>query len=144
MCGHSVLWTYQGEGSTLWATGSRPASASEEGAPGPMVAVAASLASVASSESFFPFLNDGTSLRPNGSVLGLPDGSVVKNPPANAGDVNSILGSVRSPGERNGSPLQYSYLGNLMVREAWWATVCGVARNWTGLSMHTWHSAALY
>ena len=36
-----------------------------------------------------------------------PGGSVVKNPPANAGDVGSIPGSERSPGEGNGNPLQY-------------------------------------
>ena len=77
-------------------------------------------------ESFFPFLNDGTSLQPNGSVLGLPDGSVVKNPLANAEDVDSILGSVRSPGEGNGNPLQYSRLGNLMVRGAWWVQSMGL------------------
>ena len=36
---------------------------------------------------------------------GFPGGSVVENPPANAGDVTSIPGSGRFPGERNGSPL---------------------------------------
>ena len=41
-----------------------------------------------------------------------PGGSVVKNPPANAGDVGLIPGSGRSPGERNGNPLQYSCLEN--------------------------------
>ena len=35
---------------------------------------------------------------------GFPDGSVVKNPPANAGDVGSITGQGRSPGEGNGNP----------------------------------------
>ena len=47
-------------------------------------------------------------------------GSVVKNPPANAGDtrdVGSIPGSERSPEERNGDLLQYSYLENSMDRE---------------------------
>jgi len=38
---------------------------------------------------------------------GFPDGSVVKNVPANAGDTGSIPGSGRSPGEGNGNPLQY-------------------------------------
>ena len=52
-----------------------------------------------------------------------PGGSVVKNPPANAGDVGSISGSGRSPGGGNGNPLQYSCLGNLMDRAAWRATV---------------------
>ena len=55
-------------------------------------------------------------------------GSVVKNPSANAGDSGSILEGRRSPGEENSDPLQYSYLGNPMDREAWWATVCGVAK----------------
>ena len=40
--------------------------------------------------------------------MGFPDGSVVKNLPANAEDVGLIPGSVRSPGEGNGNPLQYS------------------------------------
>ena len=53
---------------------------------------------------------------------------MVKNLPANAGDVGSIPGLGRSPGEGNGNPLQYSGLGNLMGREAWWAIVHGVAR----------------
>ena len=46
-------------------------------------------------------------------------GSVVKNPPANAGDVGSVLGSGRSPGEGKGNPLQYSCLENSMNRGAW-------------------------
>jgi len=46
---------------------------------------------------------------------------VVKNPPANAGDVGSIPGLRRSLGEGNGKPLQYSCLGNLMDRVAWQA-----------------------
>ena len=48
------------------------------------------------------------------STLGIPHGSVVKNPPPNAGDVSSILESGRSPGEGNGNPLQYACLGNPM------------------------------
>ena len=52
--------------------------------------------------------------------------SVVKNPPASAGDLGSIPGSGRSPGEGNGNPLQYSCLENPMDRGAWWATVYGV------------------
>ena len=58
--------------------------------------------------------------------LGFPGGSVVKNPPANAGHVGSISGLARSPGGGNGSPLQYSCLGNPMDQEAWQATVRGV------------------
>ena len=56
---------------------------------------------------------------------------VVKNPPANAGDirdVGSIPGSGRSSGEGNGNPLQYSCLESPMDRGAWWATVHGVAK----------------
>ena len=59
---------------------------------------------------------------------------MVKNPPANAGDVrdtDSIPGSGRSPGEGHGNPLQYSCLENPMDRGAWWATIHGVAKNRT-------------
>ena len=55
-------------------------------------------------------------------------GSVVKNPPANAGDAGSIPVLGRSPGEGKGYPPQYSCLGNPTDREAWWATVHGVAK----------------
>ena len=58
--------------------------------------------------------------------MGFPGGSVVKNPPANAGDVGSIPGSGRSPGEGNGNPLQYSCLENPMDRGALQATVHGI------------------
>ena len=60
--------------------------------------------------------------------VGFPGGSAVKNPPANAEDAGSIPGSRRSPGEGNGSPLQYSCLGNPMDRGTWWAPVHGVAK----------------
>ena len=53
---------------------------------------------------------------------------MVKNPPANAGDLGSLPGLGRSPGEGNGNPLQYSCLENPKDRGAWWATVHGVAR----------------
>ena len=46
--------------------------------------------------------------------MGIPGSSVVKNPLANAGDMGSIPGSGRSPGEGNGNPLQYSCLENPM------------------------------
>ena len=55
-------------------------------------------------------------------------GSVVKNPPANAGDAGMIPGSRRSHGEGNGNPLQYSCPGNPMDRGAWQAAVHGVAK----------------
>ena len=60
---------------------------------------------------------------------------MVKNPPANAGDardsrdVGSIPGLERSPGEGNGNPFQYSCLENPTDREAWQATVHGVAKS---------------
>ena len=58
---------------------------------------------------------------------------VVKNLPANAGDLGSIPGLGRAPGEGNGNPLQYSCLENPMDRGAWWATVHGVAKSRTRL-----------
>ena len=45
-----------------------------------------------------------------------------KNLPVNAGDTGLIPGSRRFPEERNGNPLQYSYLENPMDRGRWWAT----------------------
>ena len=62
-------------------------------------------------------------------VMGFPGGSVLRNPLANAEDAGSIPGSGRSPGEENGNPLQYSYLGNPMDRGIWRATVHGVAKS---------------
>ena len=50
-----------------------------------------------------------------------PRGSVVKNPPANTGDADSIPVLGRSPGEGNGNPLQYSCLENSINRGAWQA-----------------------
>ena len=61
---------------------------------------------------------------------------VVKNPPADAGDIRdmgSIPGLGRSPGGGPGNPLQYSCLENSMDRGAWWATVHGIAKSQTGL-----------
>ena len=69
--------------------------------------------------------------------MGFPGGSVLTNPPAiagDAGDMNSVPGLGRSPGEGNGNPLQYSCLGNPMDRAAWWATVHGVTKSQTRLS----------
>ena len=79
---------------------------------------------------------------------GFPDGSVVKNPPANAGDMGSIHGSGKSPGGENCNPLlyvvaqnraqlkqlsssssQYFCLENAMDRGAWWSTVHGVTKS---------------
>ena len=52
-------------------------------------------------------------------TLGFPGGSEVKASAWNAGDLVSIPGSGRSPGEGNGNPLQYSCLENSMEGEAW-------------------------
>ena len=65
---------------------------------------------------------------------------VVKNTPANAGDVRdtgSIPGSGRSPGVGNCNPLQYSCLENPLDRGAWWATVRGVAESDTDTHRHS-------
>ena len=68
--------------------------------------------------------------------MGLPGGSVVKNPPANAGDMrdaSSIPGLGTSPGRGHGRLLQYCCLKNPMDRKAWWTTVHGVTKSWTQL-----------
>ena len=61
-------------------------------------------------------------------LRGFPGGTVVKNLPANAGDVSSIPGSGRFPRRGNGNPLPYSSLGNPMDRKTWEATVPGVTK----------------
>ena len=69
--------------------------------------------------------------------MGFPDGSEVKPSACNSGDMGSIPGLGRSPGEGNGNPLQYSCLENPMDGGAWWATVHGVAKSQTRLSDFT-------
>ena len=69
-------------------------------------------------------------------VAGLPaGGSVLKNPPANAGDVGDVIQSLGqedpAPGGGNGNPLQYSCLEKPTDRGAWRATVRGVAQSQT-------------
>ena len=69
---------------------------------------------------------------------------VVKNPPTNAGDVRDlgpIPGSGRCPIGGHGNPLQYSCLEKTMDREAWRATVHGVAKSQTRLSDFTCSSS---
>ena len=66
--------------------------------------------------------------------LDFPGGSDSKEPVYNAGDLGSIPGSGRSPGEGNGDPLQYSCLENSMDRGTWRAIVHGAAKSQTGLS----------
>ena len=51
------------------------------------------------------------------SHAGFSGGSVVRNPPINAGDPGSVPGPERSFGEGNGNPLRYSCLGNPMTEE---------------------------
>ena len=69
-------------------------------------------------------------------LLGFPGESVVKNPPANTVDMDSIPGSERSPGGGTGNALQYSCLENALDRGAWWVTVHGVVKSQTWLHMH--------
>ena len=66
-----------------------------------------------------------------------PGGSALKNPPAMQEMPETWVRSLgwEDPLEE-GNPLQCSCLENPMYRGAWWATVHGVAKNWTGLSMH--------
>ena len=65
---------------------------------------------------------------------GFPSGSDSKESACNEGDLGSIHGWGRSPGEGHGNPLQYSCLKNSMDRGAWWATVYRAAKNPTRLS----------
>ena len=65
---------------------------------------------------------------------GFPGGSDGKQSAYNVGDLGSIPGSGRSPGKRNGYPLQYSCLENPMDRGAWRATVHRVTKSRTWLS----------
>ena len=71
----------------------------------------------------------------NSKVLG--EAFANKASACNAGDLGSIPGSGRSPGEGNGNPLQYSCLEKPMDGGAWWATVHGVAKSRTRLSDFT-------
>ena len=66
--------------------------------------------------------------------FGFPGSSDGKASAYNVGDLGSIPGSGRSPGEGNDNPLQYSCLENPRDRGAWGATVQGVAKSWTRLS----------
>ena len=71
----------------------------------------------------------------------------VKSLPATAGDavdVGSIPGLGRSPSGKQGSPLQYSCLGNPTDRGAWRATVQGVSKSWTRLSDYQFHFQMLF
>ena len=71
------------------------------------------------------------------AALGFSGSPVYKESACNAGDLGSIPGMGRYPGEGNGYPLQYSCLENPMDRGAWWATDHGVAKSQTRLSVFT-------
>ena len=76
--------------------------------------------------------------------MGVAGGSVVKNLSARAGDVDVIPRFRRFPGEGNGNPFQYAYLGNSMDRGASWATVHGVAELDTTKRLTHTHSLPAY
>ena len=61
--------------------------------------------------------------------MGFPGGSDSKEPACNAGDLGSIIGLGRPPGEKKGNPLQYAFLENSMDRGAQEATVHGVTES---------------
>ena len=65
---------------------------------------------------------------------GFPGSSEGKESACNLGDLGSIPGLGRSPGEENGNPRRYSCLEKSMNRGAWNVTVCGVTKSWTQLS----------
>ena len=66
--------------------------------------------------------------------MAFPPSSDGKESACSAGDLGSIPGLGRSPGEGNGNPLQYTLLGNPMDRGVWWAAVHGVAKSQVRLS----------
>ena len=80
-------------------------------------------------------------------VGSFPGGTVVKNLPANAGDIRDaglISGSGRFPGEWNGNPLQYSYLDDPMAKGAWWVTKNRICLStWGYRHTHDWVSFLL-
>ena len=63
--------------------------------------------------------------------MGFPGGSDNKQSACSAGDLGSIPGLGRYPGEENGNPLQYSCLNNPMDRGAWWARAHGATKSRT-------------
>ena len=67
------------------------------------------------------------------NIMGFPGGSDGKESACNMGDLGSITGSGRLPGERNGYPLQYFCLENSMDRKDWWMLVHEVAKSQTRL-----------
>ena len=71
---------------------------------------------------------------PSSVLLGFPGVSDGKESACNAGDPGLIPGLGRPPGEGNGYPFRYSCLENPMDREAWRATVHGLAKSWARLN----------
>ena len=74
----------------------------------------------------------------------IPCGSDDKESACQAEDLGLIPGLERPPGERNGNPLRYSCLGNPMDRGAWRATVHGVAKSWTRLTLSLLNRSTFY
>ena len=68
---------------------------------------------------------------------------VVKNPPANAGDMGLVPGSGGSPGGGPDNPLQHPCLENPMERGAWWATVHGATES-TRLKQLSMHACTMF
>ena len=81
-----------------------------------------------------PFQEAAASIALAMPVMGFPCGSDSKESACNAGDLGSIPGSGRSPGEGNDNPLQYSCLENFMDRGAWWAIERRVVKSQTRLT----------
>ena len=73
--------------------------------------------------------------------IAFPGSSVGKESDCSAGDLGLIPGSGRSPGERNGKSLQYSFLENPMHRGSWWAThgIARVGHNLATKHHHIWN-----
>ena len=76
-------------------------------------------------------MNEFTNIVKSSALVLSSGGSEVKASACNEGDLGSIPGSGRSPGEGNGNPLQYSCLENPMDGGAWWAIVHGVTKSRT-------------
>ena len=85
----------------------------------------------------FIFISVILGINPAPGAPGFPAGSEGKESACNEGDLGSIPGSERSPGEGNGTPLQYSYWENPMDEGAWRATVHRLPKSWTRLSDFT-------
>ena len=94
---------------------------------------------VANSRTRLSDFHSGRYVKELTNYWGFPSSSDGKVSACNAGNLGSIPGregpcSGRSPGEGNGTPLQYSCLENSMDGGAWWATVHGVTKSWTRLN----------